>query len=36
MNLVSDNSQAIMTNFALGELINQNQTIDSESGSGGD
>lgn len=36
MNLVSDNSQAIMTNFALGELINQNQTIDSENGSGGD
>lgn len=36
MNLVSDNSQAIMTNFALGEPVNQNQTVDSESGSGGD
>ena len=36
MNLVSDNSQAIMTNFALGEPVNQNQTVETESGSGGD
>ena len=34
MNLVSDNTQAIMTDFSLGVAINQGQTITTENGSG--
>lgn len=34
MNLVSDNTQAIMTDFTLGVAINQGQTINTENGSG--
>lgn len=34
MNLVSDNTQAIMTDFTLGVAINQGQTITTENGSG--
>ncbi|MBR6517683.1 MAG: hypothetical protein IKT40_12705 [Bacilli bacterium] len=34
MNLVSDNTQAIMTDFSLGVPINQKQTISTTNGSG--